>query len=165
MYIFLVSSYFHIFWRYVSFLVSSYFHTSSFFVSSWLSNSLAGFFETLVILSAILLPIKSPVASAVFLIALFDVGFIASVVNFLALSRSFWPYLLLKLLSMFLAKDKNPYPFTYILSLGSIESLIFICNLHLITIVKFTLSSISNGWLFWSVKHTLISSYSELNIF
>ena len=60
---------------------------------------------------------------------------------------------------MFLAKDKNPYPFTYILSLGSIE------YLYLITIVKFILSSISNGWLFWSVNHTIISSYSELNVF
>ena len=36
---------------------------------------------------------------------------------------------------------------------------------YLITIVKFILSSISNGWLFWSVNHTLISSYSELNVF
>ena len=69
----------------------------------------------LVILSAILLPIKSPVASAVFWIALFDAVFIASVVDFLALSRRFWPYLLLKLLAslfaclpMFLQKNKNP---------------------------------------------------------
>ena len=51
----------------------------------------------LVILPAILLPIKSPVASAAFWIALFDAVFIASVVDFLALSRSIWPYLLLKL--------------------------------------------------------------------
>ena len=51
----------------------------------------------LVILPAILLPIKSPVASAAFWIALFDAVFIASVVDFPALSRSFWPYLLLKL--------------------------------------------------------------------
>ena len=36
---------------------------------------------------------------------------------------------------------------------------------HLITIVKFILSSISNSWLFWSVNHTLILSYSELNVF
>ena len=27
------------------------------------------------------------------------------------------------------------------------------------------LSTISKGWLFWSVNHTTISSYSELNIF
>ena len=45
---------------------------------------------------------------------------------------------------MFLVNDKNPYPFTYILSFGSIEYLIFI-YLHLITKVKFILSSISNG--------------------
>ena len=42
-------------------------------------NSLGNFFETLVILSAILLPIKLPVASAVFWIALFEAVFIASV--------------------------------------------------------------------------------------
>ena len=84
-------------------------------------NPLGDFFETLVILSAILLPIRSPVASAVFWIALFEAVFIVSVVDFLALSRSFWLYLLLKVSRMFLAKDKNPYSFTYILSLGSIE--------------------------------------------
>ena len=62
---------------------------------------------------------------------------------------------------MFLAKDKNPYPFTHpftYIFLRSIEYLIFkrceatsvchICNLHLITKVKFILSSISNGLLF-----------------
>ena len=51
-------------------------------------SSLLGdfFFEILVILSAVLLPIKSPVASAVYWIALFDDVFIASVVDFLALS-------------------------------------------------------------------------------
>ena len=37
--------------------------------------------------------------------------------------------------------------------------------LHLITIDKFILSSISNGLLFWSVSHTSISLYSELNVF
>ena len=47
-------------------------------------NSLVDFFETLVILSAILLPIQSPVVSACF-----EAVFIASVVDFLALSRSF----------------------------------------------------------------------------
>ena len=39
-------------------------------------------FDALVILSAILLPIKSPVASAVFWIAFFEAVFIASVVYF-----------------------------------------------------------------------------------
>ena len=80
----------------------------------------------LVILSAILLPIKSAVASAVFWIALFEAIFIASVVYFFAVSIIFWLYLLLKFLPMLFAKDKNPYPFTYILSLGSIECLNFI---------------------------------------
>ena len=64
----------------------------------------------------------SPVASAVFYIAFFDAVFNASVVDFLAVWISFWLYLLLKFLSM----EKNPYPLTYTLSLGSIEYLIFI---------------------------------------
>ena len=42
-----------------------------------------------VILSAILLPIKSPVASAVFLIAFSEAVFTASVVVVVALSRRF----------------------------------------------------------------------------
>ena len=37
--------------------------------------------------------------------------------------------------------------------------------LFLITKVKFILSSISNGWLFWSVNHTLMVWNSELNVF
>ena len=40
-------------------------------------KAFADFFETLVILSAILLPIKSPVASVVFWISIFDAVFIA----------------------------------------------------------------------------------------
>ena len=59
------------------------------FISSF-CNSLGDFFETFGILSAILLPIKSPVTSAVFLIALFEAVFIESVVDFLALSRGLW---------------------------------------------------------------------------
>ena len=46
--------------------------------------------------------------------------------RFFSTITRFWPYLLLKFLPMFFAKDKNPYPFSYILSLGSIEYLIFI---------------------------------------
>ena len=45
-------------------------------------NSVGDFLETLVILSAILLPIKSPVASAVFYITPFEEVFVASVVHF-----------------------------------------------------------------------------------
>ena len=52
-------------------------------------NSLGVFFEILVILSAILLPIKSPVVSVVFWITLYEAVFIASVVEFLAVSRMF----------------------------------------------------------------------------
>ena len=47
------------------------------------------FSETLVILSPILLQIKSPVASAVFWITLYEALFIASAADFFALSRSF----------------------------------------------------------------------------
>ena len=50
-------------------------------------NSSVDFFETLVILSAILLPIKSPAASAVFWIAPFDTAFMASAADFLTLSE------------------------------------------------------------------------------
>ena len=64
------------------------------------------FFEILVRLSAILLPMKSRVASAVLWIALFEAVFIVSVLDFLALSRCFWPYWLLKFLPVFLAKEK-----------------------------------------------------------
>ena len=52
-------------------------------------NSLGDFFDTLGISSAILLPIKSPVDPATFLVVLFEAVFIASAVDFLALSRSF----------------------------------------------------------------------------
>ena len=83
---------------------------------SSLSLLFLDFLETLVILSSIYLPIKSLVASAVFWTALFEAVFIASVVDFLALSRSFLLYLLLNCVFMFLAKDKNPYPLTYIIS-------------------------------------------------
>ena len=37
--------------------------------------------------------------------------------------------------------------------------------MYLITIVRFILSSISNGLLFWSVNHISISLYSELKVF
>ena len=53
-------------------------------------NSLEDF-DALVILSAIFLPIKSPVVSAVLWLALFEAVSIASAVDFLKLSRSFWP--------------------------------------------------------------------------
>ena len=100
---------------YISFGVSDSSLTSLF------CERVEDFVETLVILSAILLTIKSPVASAVFWIAVFEAVFIASVVDFFFLLRNFWPYLLLNCVPMFFAKEKNPYPFTYILSLGLID--------------------------------------------
>ena len=67
--------------------------TSSLLLLLLLLLLLDGFLETLVILSAILLPVKSPVASAVLWVALLDAVFIESVVELLALLRSFWAIL------------------------------------------------------------------------
>ena len=83
------------------------------------------FSETVVILSAILLLIKSSVTSAVFRIVLFKAVFIASVAVFFPYQEVFDDIYCLNFYPFF-AKDKNPYPFTYILSLGSIEYLILI---------------------------------------
>ena len=55
-------------------------------------------FETVVILSAILFPIKSPVASAIFVIGIFEAILSASVADLLVWSRRFWLYLLRKFL-------------------------------------------------------------------
>ena len=81
--------------------------------------------EIFVILLAILLPIKLSVDSAAFWITLVDALYIASAADILVWSRSFWFYLSLKslpiLLPVFLAEDKQWYPFTNILSLVSVE--------------------------------------------
>ena len=69
-----------------------------------------------VILSAILFPIKSPVASAVFCTTLLEVVFAASIPVFVAVSVIFLPYLS----PNFLAKEKNPYLLTYFLNFGSV---------------------------------------------
>ena len=105
------------------------------------------FFETLIILSAILLPIKSSVASAIFWIALFDAVFIASVVDYLAISGSFWLYLLLKFFTYVISKRQKSISF-YIYALFCFNWISHFYIFHLITIVEFILSSISNGWLF-----------------
>ena len=73
----------------------------SLFVSIFSSLFCGDVFETLVIWQSILFPIKSPVASAVFLIALFEEVFSASVADCLAWSRPFWLYALLKFLLIF----------------------------------------------------------------
>ena len=87
-----------------------------------LSFSFSLVLPTEVILSAILLPVKSPVVSAVFCTTLLEAVFAASVPVFVAVSISFLLYLSLN----FLAKVKNPYPFTYFLNFGSVDYLIFI---------------------------------------
>ena len=75
------------------------------------------FFETF-ILSAILLPIKLSVASAVFWIALFEAVFIASAVDFFLRYQEFFDHTYcLNSYLFFFAKEKNPHLFTYILSL------------------------------------------------
>ena len=83
-------------------------------------------FETFRTLSAIFLPIKSPVASGAFWIALFETVLSALIADYLAWLVSLWLYLLLKflliflpmLLLIFVGKDKNPCLFTNIQSLG-----------------------------------------------
>ena len=85
---------------------------SSAFVSEFFFGEV---FETFVILSEILFQIKSPVPSAVFWINLFEAVLSAFIAGFLAWSRSFWLYLLLKFLLLFLPIF---YPFTNIRSLG-----------------------------------------------
>ena len=69
-------------------------------------KSVEDIFETLVILSAVLLPIKSTVDSAVFLIDLFQAVFIASVADFLALPTSFGLYLVLMFFCLSLGSIK-----------------------------------------------------------
>ena len=72
--------------------------------------------EIFLILSAILRPIGSLVNSAIFLNYSFGSNWSKSMAKYLALSRNFWLYLMLKLLLMFLpiflaiffTKDKKP---------------------------------------------------------
>ena len=59
------------------------FCTSISLLASSFCECLEDFFKTFVVLSAILSPVKSAVASTVFWIALLEAVFIASVVNFL----------------------------------------------------------------------------------
>ena len=70
--------------------------------------------------SAILFPVKSPVASDVYWTTLLDVVFAASIPGFVAVFINFLPYLLPNLF----ANDKNPYRSTCFLSFGSIEYLL-----------------------------------------
>ena len=65
------------------------FGTSNSSFCKFLECSVEVFYKTLSFLSAISLIIKLPVASAVFLTALFEAVFIVSVIDFLPLRRSF----------------------------------------------------------------------------
>ena len=75
------------FYRYIDICLYSVISIS--FSSVFESNSF-GDFEILLILTAVLLPIKSPVALVAYWIALFEAVFITSAVDLLALSRRFY---------------------------------------------------------------------------
>ena len=73
-----------------------------------------------VILSAILIPIESPVAST-----RLEAVFAASILVFVVVSFNFLPYLS----PNFLANHNKLYPLTYFLYFGSVEYLIFLLYL------------------------------------
>ena len=120
-------------------------------------------FETSMILSGILLPIKSPVSSAGFWIALFEELISAFVTDCLARLRSLWLYLHLSFYlcfyqhfySYFSNRQNSIAFYNYLVS-----KLIWIARhflyfiVYLITKVMFVLSSIYGGLEFWSVNHT-----------
>ena len=79
-----------------------FWYTLLFYYNSSVSELFCcGFFESFVILLAILLPIKSPVAYAVFWMTLYEDVLRASVAGFWAWSRGFWLYLTLRFLLIF----------------------------------------------------------------
>ena len=130
------------------------------------------FINTFVILSsydlaiapAILLPIRSSVASAV-LNYFFWSRLSGSEGNCLAWLISFGLYL--PLFTSIFSKRKTSVSFDkYTISWFNWIKCLFLYVTHqLITKVLFILSSISNGLEFWSVNHTSIYENSELNIF
>ena len=99
--------------------------------SSFVSFSLFFDLPSEIILSGILFPIKSPVASALFLTILLPAVIANSLPCFLCFVYFFLPYLLVPsfvavfinflpylspiFLPIFLTNDKKPYPFTYLL--------------------------------------------------
>ena len=90
----------------IFFIKSCIFFVSFSAVSELFSGEVFETFAILLLLdlftrSAILLPIKSPFASAVFWIALFEAVLTASVADCLVWSRSFWLHLLFKVLLIF----------------------------------------------------------------
>ena len=108
--------------------------------------------ENFAILLAILLPIKSPAASAVFWTTLFKIVLSAYIADCLAWSRSYWHvanipglYLPLKLLIILLPKFLPKF-------LAKIHSLLQVFNLY----------PGLNSALFFTA-HTLINNYSNVN--
>ena len=120
------------FWRYISFFWYFYFIFICFWMQFFECNSFEcnSFrdFEILAIWSAILLRIKSPVASAVLWIVFFLSSFYCICCRFFSTIKKFITILIAYIFSnfsawapIFLANEKNLSPFTYILTLGSIE--------------------------------------------
>ena len=157
------------FWSYISFFKN--FLSYSFAISFEL---LCGkVYETFITMSAILLPTRLPVASAVFWITFFELVLSAPVAGFLAILRRFWLYLPLKFLLIFLpifypyfTKRQKSINF-YKYSISRLEWIVyhFLYFYYLINKLMFVLSSFSSGLEFQSVNHTSIYENSELNVF
>ena len=94
---------------YLSFGVSDSSFTSIFCDRNFVEE----FFETLVILSPILLLIKSPITSAIFWIALFEVVFIACIVDFLQY-EGFFDHIYCVNVYLWLLKKTKIYIFLHI---------------------------------------------------
>ena len=93
-------------WRFISCLSLGISSLCSFLtVFKWFCCELL---EVFLYLSAILLPIKAPVDSAIFWILFFQVVSYSSLKDYLTWSRNFWMHLPLRFLPIFLSKDKNP---------------------------------------------------------
>ena len=108
-----INNFLYFFWCYISSLSFILFFFYSLFV-----------LPSEVILSAILFPIKSTVASAVFWTSCLEPVLAVSIPVYFAVSINFLPHLL----PNFLENDKQLYPLTYCLYLSSVEYLIFIMS-------------------------------------
>ena len=102
----IINNFLSLFWRYISFIRYFFIMFICFSIVSQLLSCKC--FETKVILLLDLLPMKVPVASTVFWIALFEVVLSVSVAVCLAWSRSFWLYLPLSF-DLYFYKYLYPY--------------------------------------------------------
>ena len=132
-------------------------------LSSVLGNSFVDFlFETLVILSAILLPVKSPVTSA----CSFRCCFYCICCRFFSTIKKFLTTFITLTFTHVFSKRQKPVSFhIYSISWFNWISQFYTMELHSLDASFTILPSISNGLLLWSVNHTSISLYSELNVF